>query len=115
MLGYAESDYHGQGGRVRVLDTRFAPGSTTAASKIVYTYPADGREPSVAIGADGTTMYVAWVTGRDTVPPGRVPDRSCGVQGALFRRTLPTGVSVSWAGSQLLVWDPGLPSTWSIP
>ena len=44
MLGYAESDF-GQGGRVRVLDTSSAPGSATAASKIVYTYPAAGRAP----------------------------------------------------------------------
>ena len=53
-------------------------------------------------------MYVAWVTGFDTVHLAGYRIGPGGVQGALFRRTLPTGVSVSWAGSQLLVWDPGV-------
>ena len=105
MLGYAESDF-GQGGTARVLDTRFAPGSATAASKIMYTYPADGREPVVTLGAGGTTMYVSWITGRDSFHLTGFRIGSSGVQGTLFRRTLPGGVSVSWAGSQLLVWDP---------
>ena len=109
-LAYVESnvDQGGQGARVRVLDTSSAPGSATAAGKIVYTYPAAGRAGSVAIGPDGTTMYVAWVTGFDTVHLAGYRIGPGGVQGALFRRTLPTGVSVSWAGSQLLVWDPGV-------
>ena len=51
----------------RALDTGSAAGSATAASTIVYTYPAAGRAPSVAIGrADFTTMYVSWLTARDT-------------------------------------------------
>jgi hypothetical protein len=107
VLAYAESRT-GQGGRVRVLDTSSAPGSATAASKIVYTYPAAGRAGSVAIGADGTTMYVGWVTGFDTVHLAGYRIGAGGVQGALFRRTLPAGVSVSWAGSQLFVYDPGV-------
>ena len=106
VLGYAES-MMGQGGRVRVLDTSSAPGSTTAAGKIVYTYPADARGGSVAIGADGTTMYVAWLTGWDTVHLAGYRIGPGGVQGALFRRTLPTGLSVTWAGSQLLVDNQG--------
>jgi hypothetical protein len=106
VLGYAESRM-GQGGRVRVLDTSSAPGSVTAVGRIVYTYPAAGREPSVAIGADGATMYVAWLTGWDTVHLAGYRIGPGGVQGALFRRTLPTGLSVSWAGGQLLVDNQG--------
>jgi DNA-directed RNA polymerase specialized sigma24 family protein len=107
VLGYAESRM-GQGGRVRVLDTSSAPGSATAASKTVYTYPAAGRGGSVVIGPDGTTMFVAWVTGFDIVHLAGYRIGPVGVQSTLFRRVLPTGVSVSWAGSQLLVWDPGV-------
>jgi hypothetical protein len=105
LLGYAESDMN-QGGTARVLDTGSAPGSLTAVSKVMYTYPADGREPVVTLGADGATMYVSWVTGRDSLHLAGYRIGSAGVQGTLFRRTLPGGVSVSWAGSQLLVWDP---------
>ncbi len=107
-LAYTESTFGYQGAYVRVLNTASAPGSVTAAGTIVYTYPAAGRGGSVAISADATTMYVAWVTGFDTVHLAGYRIGPGGVQGALFRRTLPTGVSVSWAGSQLLVYDPGV-------
>jgi hypothetical protein len=98
MLGY--------GGTAWLLDTLSAPGSAAAASKIMYTYPADGREPVAAFGPDGTTMYVSWITGWDTLHLAGFRIGPGGVQRTLFRRTLPGGVSVSWAGSQLLVWDP---------
>jgi hypothetical protein len=111
LLGYTEVSFGGQDGQAQVLDTRSAPGSATAASKVMYTYPADARAPSVALGADGTTMYVFWLAG----PGGHLTRTlagyrigSGGVQGTLFRRTMPGGESLSWAGSRLLVWDPGV-------
>ena len=105
MLGYTETRA-GFGGTARLLDTRSAPGSAAAASKIMYTYPADGREPVAAFSTDGTTMYVSWITGWDTLHLAGYRIGPGSALGALFRRTLPGGVSVSWAGSQLLVWDP---------
>ncbi len=110
-LRYAESVL-GHSGRVRVLDTRSAPGSATAASKIVYTYPDGARAASVTIGADGTTMYVFWLTGPDgyhltrTLAGYRIGPG--GVQGTLFRRAMPAGLSVSRAGRQVLVWEQGI-------
>jgi hypothetical protein len=106
-LGYAESAVAGRGARVRVLDTGSAPGSATAASTIVYTYPAAGRAPSAAIGPDFTTMYVSWLTGRDTFHLAGYRIGVGGVQGPLFSRTMP-GEMVSLAGGQVLVWDPGV-------
>jgi hypothetical protein len=106
-LGYAESAVAGRGARVRVLDTGSAPGSATAASTIVYTYPAAGRAPSAAIGPDFTTMYVSWLTGRDTFHLAGYRIGAGGVQGTLFSRTMP-GEMVSLAGGQVLVWDPGV-------
>jgi hypothetical protein len=106
-LGYAESTIGGQGARVRVLDTGSAPGRATAASTIVHTYPAAGRAPSVAIGPAFTTMYVAWVTGRDTFHLAGYRIGAGGGQGTLFSRTMP-GEFVSLAGGQVLVWDPGV-------
>lgn len=111
MLGYAESG-GGAGTTVRVLDTGSALGNATAAGTIVYTYPAGARGPSVTIGAGGTTMYVFWLTG----PNGPHLTRTLagyrigpgGVQGTLFRRTLPAGLSLSQAGGQLLVWEQGV-------
>jgi hypothetical protein len=108
VLGYSEFSGAGQNGRVRVLATSSAPGSATAASTIVYTYPAAGRADSVALGADGTTIYVAWVTGFDTVHLAGYRIEPGGAHGALFRRTLPAGLGVSWAGGQLLICDPGV-------
>jgi hypothetical protein len=104
-LGYAESTVAGRGARVRVLDTGSAPGSATAASTIVYTYPAAGRAPSAAIGPDFTTRYVAWLTGRDTFHLAGYRIGGGGVHGTLFSRTTP-GEFVSLAGGQVLVWDP---------
>jgi hypothetical protein len=109
-LGYAESGA-GQG-TVRVLDTRSAAGSATAASKIVYTYPIGARAPSVTLGAAGTTMYVYWMTGpgglhlTGTLAGYRIGPG--GVQGTLFRRTMPAGLSVSRAGGQVLAWGQGV-------
>jgi hypothetical protein len=104
VLGYAETAM-GQGGRVRVLDTSSAAGSAAAAGQIIYSYPAGARGPSVVIGADAATMYVAWVTGFDTFHLAGYRIGSGGVQGMLFRRTLPTGLHLSWAGGQLLTYD----------
>jgi hypothetical protein len=104
-LGYAESKVAGQGARVRVLDTGSAPGSVTAASTIVYTFPAASYAASVAIGPDFTTIYVARLTGSDTFR--LAGHRIGGVQGTLFRRTMP-GLLISRAGGQVLVWDPGV-------
>jgi hypothetical protein len=106
-LGYAESKVAGQGARVRVLDTGSAPGSATAASTIVYTFPAAGRAASVAIGPDFTTMDVAWLTGSDTFHLAGYRIGAGGVQGTLFRRTMP-GLLISRTGGQVLVWDPGV-------
>jgi hypothetical protein len=106
-LGYAESTVARPGARVRVLDTGSAPGNATAASTVVYTYPAAGRAPSVAIGPDLTTMYVAWLTGRDTFHLVGYRIGAGGVRGTLFSRTMP-GEFVSLAGGQVLVWDPGV-------
>ena len=106
-LGYAESTAAGQGARVRVLDTSSAPGSATAASTIMYTYPPGGRAPSAAIGPDFTTMYVAWLTSSDTFHLAGYRIGAGGVQGTLFSRTMP-GEVVSLAGGQVLVRDPGV-------
>lgn len=103
-LGYAESGL-GRGARVRVLDTGSPPGSATAASTIVYTYPAAGRAASAAIGPDFTAMYVGWLTGSDVFH--LAGNRIGAVQGTLFSRTMP-GEFVSLAGGQVLVWDPGV-------
>jgi hypothetical protein len=92
---------------VRVLDTGSAPGNVTAASTIVYTYPAGGRAPSAAIGPDFTTMYVSWVTGRDTFHLAGYRIGVGGVQGTLFSRTM-SGEMISLAGNQVLVWNPGV-------
>jgi hypothetical protein len=102
--GYTESAVGGQDARVRVLDTGSAPGNATAVSTIVYTYPPGGRAPSAAIGRDFTTMYVAWLTGRDTfhLAGHRI---GAGVQGTLFSRSM-RGEMISRAGGQVLVWDP---------
>jgi hypothetical protein len=106
-LVYADAPAGGQDARVRVLDTSSAPGSASAASKTLYTLPAAGRASSFAIGADFTTMYVSWLTGRDSfhlvgyrIGPG-------GVQRTLFSRTM-SGQFISWAGRQLMVWNPGV-------
>lgn len=104
VLGYTETAM-GQGGRVRVLDTNSAAGSAATAGKIIYTCPAGARGPSVVIGADAATMYVAWVTGFDTFHLAGYRIGSGAVEGMLFRRTLPTGLHVSWAGGQLLTYD----------
>jgi hypothetical protein len=106
-LGYTESTVAGQGARVRVLDTSSAPGNATAASAIVYTYPAGGRAPSAAIGPDFTTMYVGWLTGRDTFHLAGYRIGAGRVQGTLFIRTM-RGEFVSLAGGQVLVWNPGI-------
>jgi len=90
-----------------VLDTGSAPGSATAASTIVYTYPAAGRAPSAAIGPAFTTMYVGWLTGRDTFHLAGCRIADGGVHGTLFNRTMP-GEMVSLAGGQVLVRDPGV-------
>jgi hypothetical protein len=107
-LGYAESDLPGQTARVRVLDTSSASGSATAASAIVYTYPAASRAASVAIGPAFTTMYVGWLTGSDTFHLAGYRIGAGGVRGTLFSWTMPTGEFVSLAGDQVLVWDPGV-------
>jgi hypothetical protein len=104
VLGYTETAM-GQGGTVRVLDTNAVAGSAATAGKIIYTYPAGARGPSVVIGADAATMYVAWVTGFDTFHLAGYRIGSDAVQGMLFRRMLPTGLNVSWAGGQLLTYD----------
>jgi hypothetical protein len=106
-LGYVEVKIPAQGGRVRVLDTGSAPGSATAASTIVYTFPAAGRAPDVAIGADFTTMYVGWLTGSDTFHLAGYRIGAGGLQGRLFSQTMP-GQVISLAGRQVLVWDPGV-------
>jgi hypothetical protein len=109
-LRYAEGPIGGRGGgKVRVLDTASAPGLATAASKAVYTYPADARDLSVTVGADGTTMYVFWITGPDgyhltrTLAGYRLG--AGGMQGTLFRQTMPAGMYISRAGGQLLLWE----------
>jgi hypothetical protein len=106
-LGYTEVSFGGQSGKVRVLDTNSAPGSAASASKILYTYPAAGRAPFVAIGADFTTMYVSWLTGTDAfhltgyrIGPG-------GTAGTLFSRTM-SGEFTYRAGGQVMVWNPGI-------
>jgi len=86
-LAYAESTVASQGARVRVLDTSSAPGSATAASTIVYTYPAAGRAATIAIGPDFTTIYVARLTGSDTFHLAGHRIDAGGVQGPLFGRT----------------------------
>jgi hypothetical protein len=106
-LGYTESSVGGQGARVRVLESGSAPGSATAASTIVYTYPAAGRAASAAISPGFTTMYVAWLTGSDTFHLAGYRIGAGVVQGTLFRRTMP-GELISLAGGQVLVWDPGV-------
>ena len=106
-LGYTEAPVGGQDARVRMLDTGSAAGSATAASKILYTYPAAGRAASVAIGAGFTTMYVSWLTGRDSFHLAGYRIGPDGVQGTLFSRTM-SGEFVSRAGSQVLVWNPGV-------
>ena len=109
-LVYADSRF-GPGASVRVLDTSSAAGSAVAASKVIYSYPAGARAPSVTIGADAATVYVFWLAGPNgyhltrTLAGYRVgPD---GVRGTLFRRIMPAGMFVSRAGRQVLVWDPG--------
>jgi hypothetical protein len=105
-LGYAERTIVGQGARVRVLDTGSAPGNATLTSTIVYTFPLRGRANSSVIGSDFTAMYVGWLTGSDTfhLAGYRIGG---GVQGTLFSRTIP-GETISMAGTQVLVWDPGV-------
>jgi hypothetical protein len=73
----------------------------------VYTFPAAGRAASVAIGPDFTTMDVAWLTGSDTFHLAGYRIGAGGVQGTLFRRTMP-GLLISRTGGQVLVWDPGV-------
>jgi hypothetical protein len=106
-LGYAEFTVAGQGARVRVLDTGSAPGDATAASTIVYSYPAAGRAPSAAIGPDFTTMYVGWLTGRDTFHLAGYRIGAGRVQGTLFSRTM-SGEMISLSGGQVLVRNPGV-------
>jgi hypothetical protein len=90
-----------------VLDTGSASGRATAASTIVYTYPAAGRAPGVAIGADFTMIDVGWLTGSDTFHLAGYRIGAGGLQGRLFSQTMP-GEFVSLAGRQVLVWDPGV-------
>jgi len=105
-LIYSDSDF-GSHARVRILDTGSAPGSSaSAASNIVHTYPAGSRADMVAIGADSATMYVSWLAGRDTFHLAGYKIRAGSVQGTLFSQTMPAGLEISRAGSQLLVWDP---------
>lgn len=106
-LGYTDSSISGQGGNVRVLDTRSAPGGAGAAGKVVYTFPADGRAGSVAFGAEFTTMYVSWMTGFDTFHLIGYRFGAGGVQGTLFRRTM-SGLQVGQAGGQLMIWNQGV-------
>jgi hypothetical protein len=108
VLGYVEGPIGYGHDWVRLLDTSSASGNATAASKMVYTYPSDGRATFFTFGADSTTLYVSWLTGWDTfhltgyrVGPG-------GLQGRLFSRTMPDGLSLSRAGSQVLVLDPSV-------
>ena len=111
MLGYTEGPVGREGGKVRLLDTSSAPGSTAVASKVVFTYPADARVLSAIISPDSTTTDVMWITGPDgyhlttTLAGYRLSDGQ--VQGTLFRRTMPKSMYVSRAGGRLLVWEPG--------
>jgi hypothetical protein len=57
-------------------------------------------------------MYVAWLTSSDTFHLAGYRIGADGVQGTLFSRTMP-GEFVSLADGQVLVRDPGVPSTWS--
>jgi hypothetical protein len=67
----------------------------------------DEGAPSAAIGPDFTTMYVAWLTGRDTFHLAGYRIGAGGVQDSLFSRTMP-GEMVSLAGVRVLVWNPGV-------
>ena len=107
-LGYTEYAVEGQSARVRVLDTGAAPGSATAASAIVYTYPAASRAPAAVISADFTTLYVSWLTAKDSFHLAGYRIGPGGVRGTLFRRTTPGGLEISLAGGQVLVWNPGV-------
>lgn len=117
-LVYADSRL-GPGASVRVLDTSSPAGSAASTSTVIYTYPAGVRALSVTLDTDSTTVYVMWLTGPDgyhltrTLAGYRIGPR--GMQGTLFRRTVPAGMFVSRAGRELLVWDPGVTSTWSTP
>jgi Sigma-70 region 2 len=81
--------------------------------------PPVSRALSVTLDTDSTTIYVMWLTGPDgyhltrTLAGYRIGPR--GMQSTLFRRTVPAGMLVSRAGRELLVWDPGVTSTWSTP
>jgi hypothetical protein len=105
-LVYTDGPIGGQSD-VRMLDTDSAPGSATAASKVLYTCPAAGRACFVVVEEDLTTMDVSWITGFDTfhltgyrLDPG-------GVQSTLFSRTM-SGEFIYRAGGQLMVWNPSI-------
>jgi hypothetical protein len=105
VLGYVEGPIGYGHDWVRLLDTSSASGNATAASKMVYTYPSDGRATFFTFGADSTTLYVSWLTGWDTVHLTGYRVGPGGLQGRLFSRTMPDGLSLSRAGSQVLVWE----------
>jgi hypothetical protein len=108
VLGYVEGPIGYGHDWVRMLDTSSAPGNATAASKMVYTYPTDGRATFFTFGADSATLYVSWLTGQDTFHLAGYRVGRGGLQGRLFSRIMPDGLSLSRAGSQVLVWDPSV-------
>lgn len=114
MLGYTESGF-GYGGTAQVLDTRSEPGSATVATRSCTPTPLGGREPVVTLGADGTTMYVSWITGWDTLHLAgfRMAPPACRVR--CSAGPSPAGCQCRGPAASCSSGTQGSPSTWSIP
>jgi hypothetical protein len=95
-----------RGRSVSIISAATYGGSRLAGA--TYTYPSDGRATFFTFGADSTALYVSWLTGWDTFHLAGYRVGPGGLQGRLFSRTMPDGLSLSRAGSQVLVLDPSV-------